>query len=139
MAKLPVLKRILREDIKEAPDWIERLLYPINTFFDAVFQALKKNITFDDNIACQLRDVGFRTTAAYDGTAANWTTISFMKILKTKAQGVWIINIKEVADNYTAIEGATTIDWLEFENQIEIHLVQGLKASTSYNMRVIVM
>jgi hypothetical protein len=138
MAKLPVLKRILREDLKEAPDWIERLLYPINTFFDAVFQALKKNITFDENIACQLRDVNFRTTSAYDGTAANWTTVSFVKTIKTKAIGVWILDIKEVADNYTPIEGATSIDWLEFEDQIEIHLVQGLKVSTSYNMKVIV-
>lgn len=138
MAKLPVLKRILREDLKDAPDWIERLLYPINTFFDAVFQALKKNITFDDNIACQLRDVSFRTSSAYDGTAANFDTFTFVKTIKTKAKGVIILDIKQVEDNYTPIEAAVSLEWIEFEDEIEVHLVSGLTASKSYTAKLLV-
>jgi hypothetical protein len=47
MAKIPPLKRLLKEDFKGVP-WIEALLQPLNTFMEAIVSAFNKNITIDN-------------------------------------------------------------------------------------------
>ena len=66
MAKLPSKRKLLREDLKEAPAWIDNLLGFINPFFEDVYFAFNKNITFKENIASQIRELNFETTATYD-------------------------------------------------------------------------
>ena len=47
MASLPPIRRISKEDLQEAPDWVEKLIYPINLFFDSVYRALNGRLTFE--------------------------------------------------------------------------------------------
>lgn len=137
MAKLPVIKRVLREDIPNAPDWIGKLLYPVNLFFEQVFNALDKNLTLSENIQSQIKTVSFTTSSAYDGTEANFDTVSFSLDLPVKPQGLFIMQMLVDADNFTAIETAPFVNWLEINGTVNIYLVTGLSASTSYNMTVL--
>ena len=59
MAKLPPLKRIHKEDLKEAPGWIPKLLIPLNSFFQNVWQALDHGLTLQDNFDVKVVDVTF--------------------------------------------------------------------------------
>lgn len=143
--KLPIQKKILREDVKEAPPWVDKLLYPINSFFETVFSGLSKNLTFSENIACQIKEIEFNTTGTYDGTAANWVNLKFNKTIKTKAQGVWLLQIIDLGNigtplsSYRPIEGDVCIDWMEDNGQIIIGLIRGLAASKTYSVRFLVM
>lgn len=65
MAKLPVFKRIQREDFPDAPAWVDRLLYPLNKFFEGVYAALNQNLTFTENLATGLVSLEFETPATY--------------------------------------------------------------------------
>ena len=56
MAKLPTNKRISREDVPEAPAWIEKLLQPINTYFDAIYNAMQGKTTFEENFQSQMKE-----------------------------------------------------------------------------------
>jgi len=136
MARLPLIKRILREDLPDAPNWVERILLPINQFFEGVYNAFDRNITFTDNIAAQVHSFDFTTSSAYDGTAANFETIEFARTLNFKPVGLLLLQIIEDADNHTPIEGSPYIDWLDINSTIEIYLIRGLKASTKYTARV---
>lgn len=138
MGRLPTIKRILREDVREAPSWIEKILYPINTFFEQVYNTLNRNVGFRDNIRCQIKSFSFRTTSAYDGTVANFTTITFLSTIPGSAEGVILLDIKKNTDNFSAIEGDVYLQWQDINGVIEIPLIRGLAASTTYNVKVLV-
>lgn len=65
MANLPKITRIRREDLPDAPGWIEKLLYPLNLFMEGVYQALNKNLTYAENLAAKVVEFEFTTPAAY--------------------------------------------------------------------------
>jgi len=138
VARLPTIRRLLRENIPEAPDWIDKLLNPLNKFFEETFAALDKNITFEENIRAQLKSITFTTGAAYDGTAANFEMLVFSSTLPTKVQGVIIMQIKADTDNYTPIEGDVCLDWQEINKEVQVGLIRGLSTSTKYILNVLV-
>jgi hypothetical protein len=144
VAKLPIQRKILREDIKEAPQWIDKVIYPVNTFFESVFNALSRNITFSENIGCQIKELEFNTTGSYDGTAAEWEELSFPKTVKFRANGVLLAQIIDLGvinsttTAYTPIEGDVYVDWQESNEEIVIGLIRGLTLSHTYKVRFIV-
>lgn len=138
MAKLPVIKRVLREDIPDAPDWIGRLLYPMNLFFENVYNALNRDLTFSENIRSQTKTINFSTSSAYDGTAANFETLEFSLEGVPSPQGLFILSLVEDADNFTPIEGSPFMNWQAINGVMQISLITGLTASKTYNLNVLV-
>lgn len=55
MARPPEVNGIRRDDIPEAPAWVEKLLRPLNLFVTQVGQALQGNLTVRENIASMAR------------------------------------------------------------------------------------
>ena len=137
MAKLPTLNRILKEDIKEAPNWIDKVIYPINLFCETIYSALNKNITFQDNIASQIKEVTFKTASTYVSNS-DFEVVNFLNSLKTRAMGCQILQITEVTGNYIPIKEPVSLDWTEVNGSINIHFVSGLKDNTTYNLRILV-
>ena len=137
MARLPLIKRILKEDLPESPDWTTRLLYPLNLFFENVYNALDGNITFGDNIESQTKEVTFQTSSAYDGTQANFDVIQFPNGLKRSPNGMLLLQITQVEDAFTSITTAPYVNWLSVNQVINIYLITGLTASKSYKLRVL--
>jgi hypothetical protein len=138
VAKLPNIKRISREQFQSAPGWIDQLIAPINTFFEIVYNALNKDINFNDNITCQLKQINFKTTAAYNNTAANFTEITFPRTLVSTAQGLFVLQLMVVANNYVWIGNGVFVNWYDNNGVITIPLISGLAASTEYNLNMMV-
>lgn len=134
--KLPQVQRILREDIPEAPSWIAKLLSPLNIFIDALYSGLNKNITHDENIDCQFRDLGFTTLSTY--TSYDWDVISFTRTTKNKAKGVILLDIRVDSDYFSPITSATSLSWQEVNGKIQIEYIAGLANSTTYTGKVLV-
>ena len=136
MARLPTTQRIRREDIPDAPGWVDRLIYSINLFFEAVYSALNKQLTLQDNLAVQIRKISFVTSATY--SSGDFDTIAFTRTLATKAFVLLIGQITEVADNYTPITEGVSPSWRDINNEIQITHMSGLKDDTRYNVTVII-
>lgn len=49
MAIIDSINTISRQEMPEAPTWIEKLLFPFNTFMNSVVSALRGKLTFYDN------------------------------------------------------------------------------------------
>ena len=62
MAKIPPIRRLSVEDFKEQAEWIERLITPINDYFERTTTALNRNLTIAENFAGDIR------TVTIDGT-----------------------------------------------------------------------
>jgi hypothetical protein len=135
MAKLPDLKRILREDVSEAPDWITQLIYPVNSFNQSVYQSLNKQLTFRENIASSIRTVEFTTPSTYP---TDFTTIRISSGIPTTAEGVVMLQLRIKSDNYMNITTSPFINWVDINREINITHISGLAASTTYQLRVLI-
>lgn len=135
--KLPSFNRILREDLKEAPTWVDKIIYPVNSFFENIYHALNKGLTFEENIASQIKELSFTTSSGYNGTVAQWRVINFTSLLKKRAKGLIILQLSQVEAVYTPIEDDVSMDWQDVNGDIQIGLIRGLTASKSYQLRVL--
>ena len=131
--KLPSQKKILREDLKDAPDWVNGIIEPVNNFMESAYQALNKNITYNENIASQIKELIVKTPSTYPVME----NIEFMSTLRTKALGVQVMQVFEKA-NYTPAPGPVYVPWIENNGNIVIHPITGLEASKTYIVRLLV-
>jgi hypothetical protein len=135
MAFLPTVKSIRREDIgPEAPAWVDNLLGPLTTFMEAIYSALNRQLTLQENIACTIRDFSFTTSSTYN--TGDFTAINFPSGLRTKPIGCMILQITNA--NASVITSAVSLSWEDLSGNIKINYVSGLANSNQYNMRLLV-
>lgn len=132
--KLPSQKRILREDLKDAPDWVSPLIDTLNSFMDTVYIALNKNVTFQENIAAFTKELIYNTPSTYPSGVDN---VEFVTQLKTKATGVWVIQAVD-RSTYIPATGPVYAPWVEDNGTIVISPILGLAADKSYLVRLVV-
>jgi len=138
MAKIPAVKSIRIEDISpEAPQWINNLLSPLNSFMENIYSALIKNITFQDNIACMIKDLEFRTLSNYS-SSQGFDIININNTLKATAQGLFIMQLYNSSDPYARITNAITPFWIDDNGIIRIEYITGLADSTNYKGKVLI-
>ena len=139
MASLPPIKRISKEDLVDAPDWVDKIIYPVNLFFDSVYRALNGRLTLPENIVGQIKEISFQVKATYNGTdTTEWDVLNFNSSLGSLAKGLHIMQIKEVTDNgnFSPIGKNVSIDWEDENRNIKIHYITGLTATKKYILRV---
>ena len=130
MAQLPPINRIVKEDFAEEP-WAEKLLWPINRFFESVVQALNRNITISENMRGFVKQITitggeypFQFTPDLPGNAIP-TDILLSSLRRTDG---------------TVTTNAVSIDWeIASNSQIQINNITGLTADERYIARFIVL
>jgi hypothetical protein len=126
--RLSTLRRLKREDIREAPEWGGQLLDAMNEGLELFFRALSRQITFQENIACSIRELSARSTS----TGA--VSLSFGSDLKTRAISC---QLAQVTDGETgAAVTIPPIAWREAAGQILVEIA-GMTPSTKFNLRFI--
>ena len=131
MAQLPPIKRLTKEDMKDAPSWIERLLVPLNQFLDSVYRALNGQISFVDNITAQRYSI--QLTA---GAAATNNTFKFQPTLNKKPEFlIWRIYEKDT--NY-AVGLAVYVEWF-YDGDINISAISGLTENHYYIVNLLIL
>lgn len=120
--------KILREDVPEAPNWIEIILLGINTLIQTINTLTNKNID-DNNILCQIKVINLTTTPSYP----IMDPIKFPNDMKVRANNCQILQCIDKSTN----KGIATYNpgWNQEDTQIVIHQVLGLQASKSYTIR----
>lgn len=119
MSALPPIRRFNKEDFPEAPPWMDKFLYPLNQFIEAVYGALS-NLNFGPNVLAQIKTLTFQTP----GGVLTPTPLKFAKTLKAKAQGVIILTISQEDDPENAV--GTALNWEELDGEIVINDIAGL-------------
>lgn len=128
--KLPSQRKILREDLKDAPSWINGIIDPLNSFMQMVYQALNKNIN-EDNLASQIKEITYKTPASYP----IMEVIEFQSILRTKAVGCSILQIVDKNSHVPAL-GPCYAPWVDNNGAIQIYPITGLEPSRTYIVRL---
>ena len=132
MAAPPKIKRLSREEFKEAPSWIDRLLYWLNVLVEYVTLAFSKNITFDENIQSQIKS--FSLVA---GAAATNNTTSFMSTMRVTPRGLILMRATEQVGNYVPIAAAVSVEWRFESGSVFITSITGLTSGRTYDFTVL--
>lgn len=133
MAKLPPTKKILREDVKDAPAWITAVIEPFNSFAENVYQALNKNITFSENLSAFVKELSYKTTSLYPVAER----VEFSSELKVKATGLQVLQAVEKS-TYRPAPGPVYAPWVESNGVIMVSAITGLEADKTYVIRLLI-
>jgi len=107
MAKLPSKRKLLREDLKEAPAWIDKILGFVNPFFEDVYFSLNKNITLRENIDCDVREITIETTSTYSNNIPNVDAIQG----EIDAIDIRIDDLETLVESLSGVPIGSTIGW----------------------------
>jgi hypothetical protein len=113
------VKRIRREDIPNAPDWIDRIITPFNILVDTVSNAFAKKITLGDNVQSFYKEIEFTTVP-----------FTFENKLPVKPQTVILSQIWKKDDPTATIGAVTTCEWDLTSQGIRIKYIGTLAAAT---------
>lgn len=129
MAKLPNIKKLVIEDYPEAKGWIEKLLQPINSFMESVYQTLNRGLKINDNMDGMVTDV--------EVTGANFP-VSFKVTTKAAPRAVLVGNCKVKATGVAASIPQLTWEYTPASGQIKLLGASGLTSGTKYILTLVV-
>lgn len=134
MAKLPPIKRIVKEDLQDAPAWISRLLDPINSFMESVYSALDRDLVVGENISGETKLFTIKA-----GALATDNTFTFTTTSRRTPKHVIPSRVERSESVYTPITAAVSIDWRFDAGQIIISSIVGLTNGETYNITLLVL
>lgn len=135
-AALPT-KRISIEDFRDAPKEIrptlEKLIFILNGFLTATYNALSGNLTIPENVSGMYKD--FEITA---GPNADDNVFDFTHTLKTKPRGCSVVHCEEISGATVAITNPVWVSWHlgAAQKQIQIDAITGLTDTKKYRVTV---
>lgn len=129
MAKISATKKLILEDFPGQKPWIDKLVAPINAFFEQVYFALVSGLTLKQNLKAQVFDYVLPLNINYANTIKfNWT-------LNEPPTAVFIGFAREILSVPTQI-GNHSLEWTYADGQIEV-LFNGFINTKTYNVRII--
>lgn len=133
---LPLFTRILKEDLgPDAPEWSDKLIYPINLMADYMKTAFSNNITFADNMQNPKKTMQLIAGAT---PASNTLTFSVPLPAGYQPVGVQILNCIDLAG--TVVGAAVTCEMQPglTNGGVVVRAIYGLTAGRKYQITFLV-
>lgn len=138
MASVPPVFRINREDIPNAPEWIDALISPLNLFMQSVWTSLNGSLNLSQNIISQVKTLTFNTGSGYiSGNASTWTPFSYKSTLPGQTQFLMIGHLQIASTQAQTVVNPYNLAWHDTNGTVTIDFVSGLAANTSYQMTLL--
>lgn len=129
--KITLPQQLTRQDFPEAPNWLAKLLYPLQLFQSTIVSALTSQLTLQDNVSCRINDLTFVA-----GATPELNTFSF----------VWNLPRQPICMlmHVTASDGTTPPiypipSWNLVGSNIQVNGIQGLTNTVSYHIVTVVL
>lgn len=128
--RIPIQQQLSRQDFPEAPNWLSGLLYPLNLFMNIIVNALRGQLTLQDNFSVIINELTFVAQAS-----ADLNVFSFL----------WELNRQPIELTMHVTRSDGTYDsiypvpsWNLVGNSIQINGIQGLTNGVSYRIVTVV-
>lgn len=128
--RIPTQQQLSRQDFPDAPNWISGLLYPLNLFMNIVVNALRNQLTLQDNFSFVSNEVTFVAKAS-----ANLNTLSFLWELNRQPIEL-TMHVTRSDGTYESIYPVPS--WNLVGSSIQINGIQGLTSGVSYKIVTVV-
>lgn len=128
--KLPPTRRITREQIPDAPDYVDTIIGPLNQFMENTYLAMNNQLVIGENVAGEIKEQTVRT----DGTGAI-VAFTFVSSLKVQPRGLIILQAISSTGDYVS---TTNPGWVGNGNVLTVSAIGGLSANSTYTIRMAV-
>lgn len=134
MAKISEFKRLIKEDFnKDDQDLIDKLAFTVNPALETIAQALNKNLTFEDNINSQIKDI----EVTVNGDGRPLVNTSYKSVLRGQTRSIIVMRAENLTSSSTYPDGAPFISFIDNAGQVTIQHVTGLQANNKYRLRIL--
>lgn len=129
MAKLPPIKLVTREDLgPDAPDFIDKLLYPINLFMTSLYENLNKQLT-EDNFKTQVKSFTILGSSVPTDNVYEFSTD-----YATTPLGVALHKIERTDNASVIFSAAPFVSWNYRNGTFNVLAITGLSDGVSYKV-----
>lgn len=133
--KLASFKRLVKDTIpKEFHDIIDVVGNSINPFSEDIQNALNKNLTVDDNLNMEYKQLEF--TVRDTGLPVN--TTQFKTIVTGKIRGITVERVENLTNTGAFPTGAPFITYNQNDRLITIQHITGLSAGYKYRVTLLI-
>ncbi len=130
MGKAPDIKRITKEDFpEEYRDLIDKLSFPINSYFEQVRNLFTKGIDFD-NLTRELITLKVQT----GNNSKPLSAVTFKTVLAGRIKGINVISANITSSTLTYLTQAPFISFSQNGNIVTVLNIAGLGANTTYEL-----
>lgn len=135
MAKVSTFKRLSKENFSEENrELIETLGFSINDFASEIINALNKNITIDDNLKMEYKDI----TVIVDGSGFPTKTTQYTIGLDSRIRGVLVVRAQNLDNIANFVNNAPFISYSQNNNNIiTVNHITGLIANEEYRLTLL--
>ena len=135
MAQVPNIKRLAKEDFpSDDQKLIEKLAYPINSFFEQTRNALNRSLDFNN-----LNQEIITLLVTVDATGKPKIQTRFKSNLNTRLQGMTCVRAENVNNPGTPPDNTPFATWIQSGNVVTINNVKGLPANTQFRLYFLTM
>ena len=129
--KLPVIDELRKEDLPDAPEWIDPIINAYNRFAKFMYRALDRNLTIKENLSGDI--------IVLDKISQNDIDIGYKVKTRVSPSAVLIGKIaKRDVGSHETITDAVSIDWTYQDGFITIHNITGIDSTSNYNINLLV-
>ena len=121
-------RRLLQEDFKDQP-WISRLLSPLNEFIGQVTSALSSNITIQDNLRAEIKELEVRTTDV---------PIKVRCKFPERPKAILVGYVEEVSASPSVLTAPVWVHWTWDNQVVTIQSVTNIASNTKYRINLVV-
>lgn len=133
--KLPALRQLIKEDFpQQFKQVIGQIGQVVNPALQNISLALNNNLTFADNISCDV--ITIPVTVDANGIPIN--PISFQITITGQVNHIFVTRALNTTNSTTYVTAAPFIDWVNEGTSISVNHVVGLPANTAFNLTMIV-
>ena len=134
MAKVTEFKRLVREDFpKDDQAFVDRLAFTINPALEAIAQAFNRNLTFEDNLNTQIRDIDLTV----DASGIPLSITAYKSTLRTLTRGLICVRAENLNNPSAYATGQPFVSFSENNGLITLKHVSGLPANQKFRLKII--
>lgn len=133
---VPNLRRIFTQDFAaEYKDFVAALSSSLNINLEVLYNALNRNITLGQNIACTIKDIDITVNAQGVPTS----TVAFERANQLPIEGVTVLNVINL-DNPTVYPTSQPyVAWtINQTGRVQVQYVSSLVANNKYRLKIVV-
>lgn len=127
-------KRIFKGDYpKDQQELVERLSGSINSGFETLHNAMNRNVSISDNIACTVKKVSTKVTSAGIPTS----TLSFKIDTTGQIKGITVIRAVNLTNSTTYVNSQPFITFSQNNTTVTIDHITGLPVDNNFELTLI--
>lgn len=136
MARLQNFKRIIKENLpKESQALADTIGYSVNSFAEEVTNAFNKNISVDDNLSMEYKEIDLEV----DGSGVPIIAAQIKTSLSGRIRGMPVIKLDNLTNPSTYPTSAPFVNFDQNNTLLTITHVTGLSTSNKYRLTLLLM